>query len=533
MAVKKFVKFDSEKGYIDNKDDINYHISNLMRKVAFGKMLGDFNENGLYVINSKIVEELIKMPKVIVEIIEGADLIRSKVKADSFFHFILTIEDNKAIFKLLEKIPYQSNRDFNSGAYSNINEYILDEVIIPDKDFNRNALYEKYNISIENDGEALSIFDMDELSIALYYNLVEKLKIDYLVQNALILKEKQLESIDADYFEAVLSVLAEYKEFGGKVKSSVKKDLAEKHNFVIISRPFFQKSVNEILDSYIDVYMQDLTVEQQEEFLTKLRAIKSQYYQRFKAVLPIEISQMAGVRFDPNQIIQEGIIGGLAQEITTKGFTSSDVRKILINEDELQLSISKIRQMVRENEEVCKRDNAKAQDITKDREQTEQFYKELEKEQEVDILKSENLIKSTIDEVSAGKENKDKKEDTKKKKEVDVSATSTKKPSANTKTTSNVKGGGNAPRTGDSDAKNSGKSQGGKPASSGTSTAQDKAEDKNKKLFDDVDIFIGKKKQEGSIKNEVLDDLVDIEVVSDKIRVDKDIHNADSGLTLQ
>ena len=84
MAVKKFVKFDSEKGYLDNKDDIKYYVTNLMRKVAFGKMLGDFDENGLYVINSKIVEELIKMPKVVVEIIEGADLIRSVVKADSF-----------------------------------------------------------------------------------------------------------------------------------------------------------------------------------------------------------------------------------------------------------------------------------------------------------------------------------------------------------------------------------------------------------------------------------------------------------------
>ena len=47
----------------------------------------------------------------------------------------------------------------------------------------------------------LSIFDMDELSIALYFNIVEKLKGNYLVQNELMLKEKQLEEIEADYFE--------------------------------------------------------------------------------------------------------------------------------------------------------------------------------------------------------------------------------------------------------------------------------------------------------------------------------------------
>ena len=200
MAVKKFIKFDSEKGYLDNKDDINYFATNQMRKVAFGKMLGDFDENGLYVINEKIVEELIKMPKVVVEVLEEADLIRSTVKADAFFHFILTIEDNKASLKLLEKINYQSNRDFNSGVYCNINEYVLDEVGIPDKDFDRNALYQKYNISTDNTGDALSIFDMDELSLALYYNIIEKLKIDYLVQNELMLKEKELESVEKPYY---------------------------------------------------------------------------------------------------------------------------------------------------------------------------------------------------------------------------------------------------------------------------------------------------------------------------------------------
>ena len=408
MAVKKFVKFDSEKGYLDNKDDINYFSTIQMRKIAFGKMLGDFDENGLYVVNQKIVEELIKMPKVVVEIIEGADLIRSKVKADTFFHFILTIEDNKASLKLLEKIPHQSNRDFNTGLYSDINEYILDEVIIPDKDFDRNALYEKYNISTDNDGEVLSIFDMDELSLALYYNIVEKIKIDYLVENALILKEKELETIEADYFEQILSVLAEYKEFGDKVTTGVKTDLAEKHSFVIISKPFFQQTVNEIVDSYIDLYIQDLSPEQKEQVLNRIREIKANYYQRFKALLPIEIAHKAGVRFSANQIVQEGIIGGLAQEIATKGFTSSDVRKILINEDELQLSIAKIKAMVKENEEICKRDNAKAIDITKGRKATTEFYDKLEKENKVDILKPDTtLIKSAIDEKADTKAKED------------------------------------------------------------------------------------------------------------------------------
>ena len=422
MAIKKYFKFDTEKGYLEDKNDINYFASSQMRKVAFGKMLGDFDENGLYVINEKIVEELIKMPKVIVEMVEGADLIRSKVKAESFFHFILTIEDNKASFKLLEKIHYQSNRNFDSGVYSNINEYVIDEVVVPDKDFDRNALYQKYNISTENDGEVLSIFDMDELSLALYYNIVEKLKVNYLVQNAMILKEKELESLEADYFESVLAVIVEFAEFGKNITDSVKKDLAEKHNFVIVNKPFFQHTVNEILDGYIDQYIQQLTEEQREQILPKLRAVKAEYYEKFKKLLPVQIAQKAGVRFDKTQIDEQNLIDGAIRELFTKGYTSSDIRKIVINEDELQLSISKIRQMVKENEEICKRDNTKAKDITTDRPLTTQFYDELEKENKVDILKPDTtLIKSAIDEKSA----EQKKDDVKKAEKV-AGATATK-----------------------------------------------------------------------------------------------------------
>ena len=397
MAVKKYIKFDSEKGYLENKEDINYFSTNQMRKVAFGKMLGDFDENGLYVINSKIVDELIRMPKVIVEIIEGADLIRSTVKADSFFHFILTVEDNKAQFKLLEKIHYQSNRDFNSGLYSNINEYVLDEVIVTDRDFDRNALYQKYNISTENNGEALSIFDMDELSIALYYNITEKLKVNYLVQNTLMMKEKQLEQFEADYFEGVLTALSEFKDFDKKVTDGVKKDLVEKHTFVIASKPFFQHTVNEVMDSYVEMFIQDLSPEQRKEFEIRYRQIKGEYYERFKKLIPIEISQKSGVRFDANQILQEGVIGSLVQEIKTKGFTSSDVRKIVINEDELQLPVSKIRDMVQQNEEIAKRDNARAKDILRNRPQTTKLYRELEKESNVEVLTDKTLIEEKIE----------------------------------------------------------------------------------------------------------------------------------------
>lgn len=471
MAVRKFIKFDSELGYLEDKDDINYFATSQMRKVAFGKMLGDFDENGLYVINKKIVEELIKMPKVVVEMVEDADLIRSTIKADAFFHFILIVEDNKASFKLLEKINYQSNRDLNSGSYSNINEYVLDEVIVPDKDFDRNVLYQKYNISTDNNGEALSIFDMDELSIALYYNLIEKLKTNYLVQNELILKEKDIESIEADYFEDMLSVLGEFDEFGQKVKTAVQGDLAEKHTFMIISRPFFQKAINEVLDSYIEQFIQDLSPEQRELFLSKIREVKAKYYQKFKTLVPMEIARKAGVKFDANQIMEESIIGTLAQEITTKGYTSSDVRRILINEDELKLSIAKIKEIVMQNEQECNRNNTNAKDIIKNRKLTTEFYKELESKNKTDLLTEKPLIKSAIDENVASADNAKKADNATR---VTQATTNNKTQSAKADKSVKAKKGGSTQRS-----QSSGKQQAGgaKPQNKATNNQSNKKKD--------------------------------------------------------
>ena len=406
MAVKKFLKFDTDKGFLDNKDDINYYATTQMRKVVFGGMLGDFDENGFYVISQKIVNELITMPKVIVDAVDGSELMRSKVKADTFFHFILSVECNKARLSLLEKIYHQSNKTFNSGSYSDINEYVLDEVIVPDKDFNRNALYQKYNIVPQDDGEALTIFDADEQTIALYYNIIEKIKINYLTQDKMILKEKEIEDIEANYFEQVLALIAEFPVIEKEVKQDVQDVLTEKHNFVIVSNPFFQQTVNEVVDTSVDKHAEKLEKDKKEEFLTKLRQIKAEYYDALKKLLAIQIKQSAGVRFNASQVNEEGIIGSLVRELETKGYTSSDIRRILINDDELQLTIEKIKSIVEEDKKECVRNNFNAKDLTKGRPTTKKFYDDLAKERQVDMLNPDkHLINEAIDNANV-KENK-------------------------------------------------------------------------------------------------------------------------------
>ena len=115
MSAKKYFKFDEIDQFLEDQTDINYYATNQVRRVAVGNMLGDYNEQGLYVLDEKLIKELVAMPKVIVDSVGGADLIRSAIKFDSYIHFMLTIEEDKASLILLEKVNFESNVKYNAG----------------------------------------------------------------------------------------------------------------------------------------------------------------------------------------------------------------------------------------------------------------------------------------------------------------------------------------------------------------------------------------------------------------------------------
>jgi len=106
MNGRKYFKFDEVNQFLEHESDINYFSLNQARRVAVGNMLGDFDQNGFYVVDEKITKQLIAMPKIIVDSLEDVDLIRSAVKFDNYLHFMLVVSENKASLILLEKINF-------------------------------------------------------------------------------------------------------------------------------------------------------------------------------------------------------------------------------------------------------------------------------------------------------------------------------------------------------------------------------------------------------------------------------------------
>ena len=260
----KYLKQDSDLGYVEDSAEIEYLKFNNLRHTILGYMWGDFNSEGEYIISPDIQRELIAMKKYVVDTIDNIDICYSNIKFDKQITFMVTLEGNRATLSLVEKISFEANNKLNSGTYSNINEYILDEVETSGV-VDKNALYRRWNISVVP-GEILDVFHMDEDALAVYAGLTKRFK--YLIKaNEIFLNnEEKLEEIEAEYSVNLLGIIEHYPKLKKIVDAELKSTLTEKKDFIRIDRPNFAKTVNEIIEKVIENNINVLDEEEKKEF---------------------------------------------------------------------------------------------------------------------------------------------------------------------------------------------------------------------------------------------------------------------------
>ena len=268
----KYLKQDSDLGYVEDSAEIEYLKFNNLRHTILGYMWGDFNSEGEYVISPDIQRELIAIKKYVVDTIDNIDICYSNIKFDKQITFMVTIEGNRAYLSLVEKISFEANNKLNSGTYSNINEYILDEVETSGV-IDKNALYRRWNISSIPDN-ILDIFHMDEETLSVYSALINRFK--YLIKsNEILLKnEEKLEEIEAEYSVNLLNLINHYPTLKKVVDNELKSTLNEKKEFVRIDRPNFAKTVNEILDKIIENNINTLDEKEKRDFAVEKHNIQ-------------------------------------------------------------------------------------------------------------------------------------------------------------------------------------------------------------------------------------------------------------------
>ncbi len=307
----KYLKQDCEKGYIVDHAEIEYARFNNLRHSILGCMLGDYDLDGRYVVAPEIKNELIKMPKYIVDSMDNIEICASVLKLDKQITFMVTFEEERATLSLIEKISFEGNVKLNCGSYSNINEYVLDQVETSGV-INKNAIYQLWNIS-EFAGNVLDIFNADEETIAAYFNLTNRFK--YLMQaNTVFLKnEKKLEEIESTYANRLLEILKAYPKLQKIVEKELKETLIEKKDFISMDKPNYAKTINEIIEKSIENNIDVLEEHEKESF----------QQEKHFAQVEINILRRDVVEFETTEIdikdlnIQDDLSEGVNTEVLT------------------------------------------------------------------------------------------------------------------------------------------------------------------------------------------------------------------------
>ena len=279
-------KRDSEKGFIEDTAYIKYEKFNNLRHSVIGFMLGDFDQQGNYVVSPEIKRELIVMPKYIVESMDNIEICKSELKLNKQISFMVTFEGNRVTLSLLEKINYQANYKLNSGSYSNVNEYILDQIETSGV-VNRNVIYERWNIKPFGSHE-VDIFNCDEAVLEKYFGIVRRFKYLMVANTKLLNKEKEIEEIESAYANKMFEILKAYPALNKIVMEEIKQTFKEKKKFVTADQPNFAKTLNEIVDVATEQNLEVMPASQQELFKVEKRNLVVETNLKKEEVLDIQ-----------------------------------------------------------------------------------------------------------------------------------------------------------------------------------------------------------------------------------------------------
>ena len=268
----KYLKSDSEKGYIEDYVEIQALKFDNVRHTALGNMLGDYDNEGNYIIVPEIVKELIAMPKYVVEVMDNLEICLSIIKFDKQLTFLVAFEGEKATLSLLEKVSFEANNKLDAGTWSNVNEYVLD-IVETIGQVDRQALYMKWNIQAFP-GNVIDIFNCEDGVLAKYFNIINRIKYNMEVKSTLLEKEEELEEVEAEYALDMFTILQGYPELLKLVQTQLKKEITEKKDFLKLDKPNFVKTFNELLNKAIEGNVGKLSEFERANFESDKRNVK-------------------------------------------------------------------------------------------------------------------------------------------------------------------------------------------------------------------------------------------------------------------
>ena len=254
--------------------------------VIRNKMLGEFNEDGVYVITDAMRKQLLTMHKYLVERYNTQCLIESEYIFGKRFYFSLKVEDNVVTFALLEKMRYGTNLEHKS-PYCNIHTTILDQINF-DKlpDVLEETLFKRYNISIADQPLGTKLEDMSPEEVERYFELIDRKMQLELLNKDLDEKNAILERAEQDYYVAQIQALKKCGTYGKQVIDEMEHTLITVRPFLDPNRKGYYKALNQIINTITYSNRTEENKKEVTEFEQKIEKPRKNYAQVIIAQSP-------------------------------------------------------------------------------------------------------------------------------------------------------------------------------------------------------------------------------------------------------
>ena len=255
----KYLKPDSELGYIEDYAEIESEKIENVRSSITCFTFGDYDENGEYIIEDDVVDDLISMEKFVVESDGNVEFCKSALKLDKQINFAISFEDSKISLLLIEKLKDQTNPQIEE-----MNEYVLDEYLAQGL-VDRSIVYARWNVKPMG-GYVLDIFSCEDEVLEKYFGVVNRFK--YLLDSnkTLIEDEENIEDAEAEYFNDMMEVVKKYPNLYEEVIEQMQAFMEGKEDLFDDTKPWFLSHVNQLLNYCIKSNMSVLSALEKVQF---------------------------------------------------------------------------------------------------------------------------------------------------------------------------------------------------------------------------------------------------------------------------
>lgn len=259
MNIKKFIKLDTNDNFVTEKADV---IQN--------KLLGDYNAKGKYVINKKIVNELVELKKVKLESYNNSIFVNAKTQSGRVIDFQIDFKKNSnsnlatGVLSTLEPVEKQGGRLTNiikTPIAKFTNELVPDFV---------DRTLKTFNVVINDEGDVKERKEDEDA---------------YLLKRGMLLKALDKLTVESynviyeDYFTQRINLLKKTNNaYSKKVLAIFNDEFSKVSEYFLIDKKSKKvtnyKAMNELLDkAFEDLSGLDNYAEQEKQYREKILPI--------------------------------------------------------------------------------------------------------------------------------------------------------------------------------------------------------------------------------------------------------------------